>query len=166
MAGYTGSHNAIQTNYFQFVLDKVPNLVYFCQAVNLPGIQFGTFEQPTILSHPILSPVGSVRFEELVMVFKVDEELKNWLEIHNWILEMSHYIDHNTIKPWQSQRYGGKLLITNSAYKPKFSVSFRAMFPISLSGIPFATNTPDSTEALATVKFGFSDYTVEKLVNP
>ena len=40
------------------------------------------------------------------------------------------------------------------------------MFPISLSGINFNTVSTDSVEAIATVKFAFAQYTVEKLVNP
>jgi len=161
------SHNGILTNYFQFQLERVPNIVYFCQAVNLPGIKKFEFDQPTVLSHPIRSPVGAIRFDDLIMAFKVDEDLTNWLEIHTWITQMSHYEDdYSTITRWDTQRSNGRLLITNSSYKPKIKVEFRKMFPIELSGINFTSVSPDSVEAIATVKFAYSNYSIERLVNP
>jgi hypothetical protein len=161
------THNAILTNYFQFQLEKVPNIVYFCQAINLPGIRKGEFEQPTILSHPIRSPVGAIRFDDLTIAFKVDENLNNWREIHSWMKEMSHYTDdRTTIRPWDQQRTNARLLITSSSYRPKIKVEFRKIFPIELSGINFNSVSPESVEAVATAKFAYSDYDIEVLANP
>ena len=161
------THNGLLPNYFQFRLDKVPNIIYFCQSVNLPGITKLEFEQPTILSHPIRSPVNAIRFEDLIMTFKVDENLNNWLEIHNWIKDMSNYTDDTSFqKGWQYQREGGELLILNSSYAPKLKVKFRKLFPIKLDGLAFNTVAPDSQELFCTVKFAYSDYDIERLVNP
>jgi hypothetical protein len=160
------THNPLLTNFFQFQLAKVPNIVYFCQAATLPGIGFGEAEQPTILSHPIKVPVGSVRFDNLVLSFKVDEDMNNCLEIHNWIKDNSNYINDSLMTPYPDQASDGQLLITNSSYRPKIKVVFRRLFPIKLSGIQFNTVFPDSAEAVATVEFAFTDYSIERLVNP
>jgi hypothetical protein len=160
------THNALLTNYFQFSIERIPNIVYFCQAANLPGIQYGEAEQPTIFSHPIKVPVGSVRFDPLVLKFKVDENLNNWLEIHNWIKTISNYVDHGKLLPYTEQASDGDLLLTNSSYKPKIKITFKRLFPIKLDGIDFNTILPDATEAISSVTFSYTDYSIERLVNP
>ena len=157
------SHNALLVNYFQFSLKRIPNIVYFCQTANLPGMKFGETEQPTIFGHPIKVPVGAIRFDPLVIGFKVDENLKNWLEIHNWMKDNSNYFGDDMKNNYSDQASDADLLISNSTYKPKIKVSFRRLFPIELSQIQFNTITPDSMEANATVTFTFTDYKIEYL---
>jgi hypothetical protein len=162
----TENSNALLTNYFQFSIARVPNIVYFCQTANLPGIAFGEAEQPTIFSHPIKVPVGSVRFDPLVLNFKVDENLNNWIEIHNWIKTNSNYIQDGAMSPYLDQASDGDLLITNSSYKPKIKISFRRLFPVKLGNIEFSTVVPDATEAVSSVTFSYTDYSIERLETP
>jgi len=163
---YPESNNGLLSNYFQFRLERIPNLIWFCQSVNLPGLVIQEFDQPTTLSHPIRSPVGAIRFDDLIMSFKVDENLENWLEIHKWIQDMSNYTnDTSFIKPWDSQRTDGQLLILNSSYNPKIKINFKKLFPIKLDSLIFDTVNPDSKEIFSSARFAFSDYSIEKLVN-
>lgn len=169
MPGFTGpaTNNPLISNYFQLEIAKIPNTIWFCQAVVIPGIKFNEVDQPTILSHPIRSPVGALRFDDFVISFKVDENLKNWLEIHNWIKEMSHYTnDTSFMKSWHTQRTNGMLRTTSSSYNPKIQVNFTGLFPIDLGGLMLNTVEPDSKEIIATVKFAYSDYDINVLVNP
>ena len=174
MAGITASpetHNPLLVNYFEFVLDRVPNMTFFCQSANLPGLGMGVVQQETPFAYPINVPSGAIRFEELTLSFKVDENLTNWLELYNWIKRSSNYaIDcqdsanrYTTYS--QKTESNGSLLITNSSYKPKIKINFLNLFPTSLSGIQFSVALPDSFEAIATVKFIFTSYKIEKLVN-
>jgi len=171
MAGYTGSHNPLLTNYFEFVLDRVPNITYFCQAANLPGIVMGTDIQPTTFGLPVNIPVGNFRFENLQISFKVDENLNNWLEIWNWMKGNGNLDSSCSALPYKGTTTTlGKttsdamLFLTNSSYKPKFKVIFKHLFPVSLSGIVFSSTLPESTEALALAEFAFSGYTVETII--
>lgn len=157
------NHNALLVNYFEFSLTRIPNIVYFCQSANLPGMKFFETEQPTIFSHPIKVPVGAVRFDPLVIGFKVDENLKNWLEIHNWMKDNSNYSGNDMKNSYLNQASNATLLISNSTYKPKIKVVFRRLFPVELSQIAFNTITPDSMEAVATATFSFTDYNIEYL---
>jgi hypothetical protein len=155
--------NPLLVNYFQFILDRVPNMVYFCQSANLPGIAFGVAEQPTTLGHPVKVPTGAFRFEDLDLTFRVDENLTNWLEIHNWIKTTGNYNDDANTLPYNKKTSDATLIITNSVYKPKIKIHFKQVFPQFLSGINFAVNTPTATEALASVKFAHTGYNVERL---
>ena len=166
MSGYLGTHNTLLTNYFQFILNRVPNMVYFCQSVNLPGIGFGVADQPTSLGHPIKVPTGAFRFEDLVLSFRVDENLSNWIELHNWIATTGNYNSANSTLPYKDKTSEATLLITNSAFKPKTKVHFKHVFPQYVSGIVFSVNTAETPEAIATVKFAFTGYDIEALDSP
>jgi hypothetical protein len=169
MAGFTGpvSNNALINNFYQLEISTIPNTTWFCQAANLPGIKFYEVDQPTILSHPIRSPVGAIRFDDFGITFKVDENLKNWLEIHNWIKRMSNYTNDTSFsKPWNEQRSNGSLRITNSAYTPILEINFTGLFPTELGGLVFTTVEPDSKELMSTVKFAYADYDVRIFENP
>ena len=166
MATNPVTHNALIVNYFQFVLTRVPNMTYFCQSANLPGIVFGSAEQPTTLGFPVKVPTGSFRFEDLELSFRVDENLTNWKEIHTWIKTIGNYeSDENTL-PYSEKTSDARLLITNSSYRPKIAVNFKHVFPTSLSGLRFNTTAIDSLEMIATVVFGFTGYEIETLTNP
>ena len=172
MTSCSPSNNPLLVNYFQFILDRVPNMTYFCQSVNLPGIGFGVANQPTILGHPVKIPTGAFRFEDLELSFKVDESMSNWLELHTWIRTTGNYKDAATTLPYHETRFTlGKtsdatLLITNSAYKPKLKVHFKNVFPQYVSGINFLVNAATSTEAIATAKFAHTGYDIETLDTP
>jgi hypothetical protein len=166
MATNPATHNALIVNYFQFVLTRVPNMTYFCQSANLPGLAFGSAEQPTILGLPVKVPTGAFRFEDLDLTFRVDENLTNWREIHTWIKTTGNYeSDENTL-PYSQKTSDARLLITNSSYRPKIAVQFKHVFPISLSGLNFNTTATDSLEMTASVKFAFTGYEIETLSNP
>ena len=157
------THNVLQVNYFQFVLDRVPNMVYYCQTANLPGIGYGIANQPTVLGHAVNVPTGAFRFEDLQLTFRVDENLENWLEIYNWMRTTGNYESAANTLTYNEKTSGGKLIITNSSYKPKFSVDFKHIFPTYLSSINFSVTQPKSMEVISTVKFAFTGYTISGL---
>jgi hypothetical protein len=172
MTTQPSTQNPLLVNYFQFMLDRVPNMVYFCQSVSLPGIGYGVANQPTVLGHPVLVPTVAFRFEDMELAFRVDENMTNWLELHNWIKTTGNYEDDaNTLKYHPEGKKLGKtsdatLLITNSAYRPKLKVHFKHVFPKYVSGIMFGVTEQFSKEAIATVKFAHSGYSIERLDTP
>ena len=166
MATNPVTHNALIVNYFQFILTRVPNMTYFCQSANLPGLVFGSAEQPTTLGHPVKVPTGSFRFEDLELSFRVDENLTNWKEIHTWIKSIGNYESDEHTLPYSEKTSDARLLITNSSYRSKIAVNFKHVFPTSLSGLRFNTTAIDSLEMIATVVFAFTGYEIETLTDP
>jgi len=160
------SHSALHLNYFQFTLKRVPNMVYFCQEVNIPGLMHTTADQGTVLGLPVKIPGGAFTFEPFSVTFKVDEQIKNWLEIFNWIKSVGNYNKTSETSPYKDRFSDAKLIITNSSYKSKFAVNFKNIFPNSLSGIKFSTVLPDAMEAVATATFSFTNFDIETLDNP
>jgi len=159
------SSNPLLTNYFKFTLSRVPNMTYFCQTANLPGIGFGTALQPTNLGYPIKRPTGAVMFEDLLLTFKVDENLANWRELHNWIYEISNYNDDASTKREPLKTSEANLVVTNSSYRPNYSIIFREIFPVYLSGLDFSVTQPQSTPVVAAVRFSYTDYIVSAITS-
>ena len=155
--------NPLLVNYFQFILDRVPNMVYFCQSVNLPGIGFGVADQPTVLGHPVKVPTGAFRFEDIELTFRVDENMTNWREIYNWIYTTGNYISDAATLPHGKKTSDATLLVTNSAFVPKYKVHFKNVFPVYLGGIEFSVNTPTSTEVVCEAKFTHTGYEIEHI---
>ena len=60
---------------FRFILSNFPEVTYFCQAANIPGVSIGGIDFPTPLKNIQFSG-DEVSFEELSIRFVVDENLK------------------------------------------------------------------------------------------
>ena len=72
---------------FRFVLSNFPEVNYFCQSANIPGISIGQIDLPTPTSTGYMSG-DEVSFEELTISFVIDENMKNWLSIYDWIIAL------------------------------------------------------------------------------
>ena len=74
---------------FLFLLDRAKKTTFLCQKANIPS-----HLQQVILKyrHVVLSriPVESTAsYEDLTIEFIVDEDLRNYMEIHNWMRALS-----------------------------------------------------------------------------
>lgn len=154
--------NGILVTHFQFELRKISNVTYFCQSANLPGISIRSIEQITAFN-PIKRPGGEVAQEDFTINFMVDEELKNWFEIRNWIDECSTRRDSLKYKgPEKHLSSEGVLFILESNNQPRFKVSFEGMFPVSLGGLSFQTGA-DSGFQYSSATFSYTTFEVTKI---
>ena len=69
---------------FKLVLDKSPKMAFLCQTANIPSISVGEIDIPTrgLVQYPI---DGNIKYGELTLEFLIDENLENYLELHNWM---------------------------------------------------------------------------------
>ena len=167
--------NPLQPNKFLLAFGRLPNVQYFCQNVTVPGISMS--EVP--LNNPLVdiySPGEKAIYDLLNISFIIDEELKGWLEIHDWIRAMTfpenfqEYRDLSklskisgaiaTAKPQYSD---GSLVLLSSNNTPYYEFKFYGMFPTSISS--FIMNSSDSPENIITADaaFRYSYFDVKKL---
>ena len=70
---------------FRLTMQDAPNITWFCQAVNVPGVSIEGIDVTT--PHATIPFAGNkVSFEELSVRFIVDEHMKNWTEIYDRII--------------------------------------------------------------------------------
>lgn len=155
---------------FKFFIKKTPYTNFFIQKINLPSIRLVQVDT----SNPFVkTPYAGdhIDFGTLNIGFKIDEDLTNYLEIHNWILGLGFPERYEQYKDLQDKPvYTGDgivsdmtLTILSSTKTPNYEITFVDAFPISLSDIPF--NTVDTTVNFlnADVSFKYTHYTITKL---
>ena len=76
---------------FRFKILKIPNVEFFVQSVNIPGITLGSAQQTNPL-YDIPLPGDKITYASLDMSFLVDENLNNYKEIHDWILGLGFLV--------------------------------------------------------------------------
>ena len=149
---------------FKFALSKFPEVTYFCQAANIPGISVGSVEIGTPMKATYM-PGDEVIFEELSIRFVVDENLKNWLSIYDWIRALgtptSRDVEQYAKRKKESElTTEGILTVLTSNMNPQMHVKFHDLFPLSLSGISFDSSAADVDYVIADVSFQYDIYKI------
>lgn len=157
---------------FKFVLDKAPKTVFLCQTATIPGISMGSPEQPTAFKKIPLS--GDVVYEDLNINFLVDEDLNNYMEIHNWIKSISAADDFNRYKQFldvseestgmRSISSDGTMMVLTSNYNYNFQIKYADLFPVSLSALEFNVGGADIEYFTAQATFRYTIYTIETMI--
>lgn len=157
------NENALQLNEFKFILHRIPNVVYFCQSANIPGVTIGETMQPSPYSVKIRRPGSSVVQDNLSIKFVVGENMANWFEIRNWMKTLTgeRSFDGNA---WEQEKYSdATLLLMNSNSIPFVRVTFQRCWPIQMSGMDFSTTVTDVSPAICEVQFAYTGFDVEYL---
>ena len=70
---------------FRFIVDKLPNVNYFCQSAGPPAVALTELSLP----NPLLNlPFAGTKldYSPFDIRFRVDEDMKNYLEIYDWLV--------------------------------------------------------------------------------
>jgi hypothetical protein len=153
---------------FRLVLERTPTMNYFSQSASLPAISLGaTNVVNPLIDYPL--PGEKLTFSPFNISFRVDEDLKNYIEIYNWLVglgspsSMDQYKRFQNASINQSNLSDATLSILSSKYNPNLRVKFTNMFPESISQLLFTTTASDIDYLEATVSFRYSMYTIESL---
>ena len=154
---------------FKFQLNNFPEVNYFCQSANLPGISISAIDVPTALK-TIAIAGDEVNFEELTIKFIVDENMKNWLSIYDWIIGLGFPTKEGQEKYKKLSENSelttdATLTVLTGNMNPQINFIFQECFPLSLSSIAFDSGGTDIDYVTADVSFRYDVYTVENLLN-
>ena len=138
---------------FKFDVAALPNTSFFIQSVNLPGVSL----EAAVMAAPQLQNfsrhTGVITYEPLNVTFMIDEYLKNWQEVHEWIVGD------------ESKYTSAVLTILSSSMNPTMEIHFKEIFPTSLTEISFDSTTTDPVYQIATVTFNYIEYIIKNLLN-
>ena len=154
---------------FLFILDKARKVSFLCQKAEIPTVDLGQVEIPTRGLVPI--PVeGNMRYSEFSMEFIVDEDLRNYMQIHNWMRalgtpqefkERRVWLNKYADSPSEDPRFSDATLqVLNNNNIANFDVVFKDMFPVSLSSLPFDVTGGDNDYFTATATFRYTLYEI------
>ena len=161
---------------FRFSIKKLPNVNYFCQKASLPSISLDAIEFQTPFGN-IPRAGNKLKYSTIPISFRVDEDFKNYIEIHDWMVGLGHPEDfsqtrnlsNNTLAP--VRRMGsaasfvsdGTLNIQTSNRNPSINIFFYDMFPTDLTELVFDTTASDIDYIEATVTFSYRRYVIERV---
>jgi hypothetical protein len=170
---------------FQFSIKKMPNVNWFVQAANIPGVTLGEalHNMPPIDQY---LPGEKLTYDPLNLTFKVDEDFTNWMELKDWMIglgapegseQFRKYVGDpqinvdrkfSTVRPNPNQATDAymsdaTLVILNSNMNPNFEITFKDMFPTSISELNFDTTLADVEYITATATFRYISYTYRKI---
>lgn len=157
-----------QSSQFLVTLGNFPLAQYFCTTLTLPGVSVGRFDRSTSLAN--LPMVGDLMtFEDFTMTFMVDENLSNYQEIFNWMVNIGAPSDHSqfnkreradgmTMKGDRNLYSDIEVTILSSKNNPSVRCTLHDTFPLSLTGLTYTTQDTDATYLTADVSFAYSYY--------
>ena len=118
---------------FKFTLSKFPKVSFFSNTARIPDISLGTAIESTYLKD-IDIPGEKLTYGELNIRFLVDEDLKNYMSVHNWLTGLGfpespqQFIDitknQDGIEDKKEQYSDGSLHILNSNYNDIAAVAY------------------------------------------
>jgi len=142
---------------FKFNLELFKGVDFFCQSASIPEISMPFTEVPTPFRNIPIAPSGGVSFGDLAIRFIIDEEMENYLAIHDWIREYGLSEGRATDKDEYSYAI---LQILSSHSNVNHQVEFTNIFPVSLSSVPFDATVGDIEYLTADVVFKYEKYVI------
>ena len=163
--------NPLSSNGFILSITKLPDVTFFCQEANLPAMNLQSIDVMTPLSTvPFAS--DNLAFEDLVVEFLIDEDMKNYTSIYNWMVglgfprqneQYANFIDQQTVGFSRSTKESSDavLQILGSNLNPVKVIRFFDIIPVSLSSLNFQSTTTDVNYLTGSATFRINRYEFE-----
>ena len=150
MNNLTDNINMLTPGGFKIVIDskEFANLQFFCTNASLPAI--GQAETVTdFRNKTTFFPGEGLVFDTFNLTFIVDEEMKNYIEMFNWIKT------NHTSRPLFKDITMSILSNKNTTNK---QVMFHDAFPVALGGLDFTTQDTALDAVTCNVTFRFNKF--------
>ena len=154
---------------FKFSLSKFPKVDFFCNSARIPEITLGTAIQPSYLKE-IDIPGEKLIYGDLSIRFLVDEQLENYVAVHNWLTGLGfpetpqQFINKTTdtdgIRDLEEQFCDGGLHILSSNLRDVAIVKFKNLFPVSITSLNFDATETDINYFTASASFRYTVYNI------
>ena len=175
---------------FRFKIAKLPQVEFFIQTVNLPGISLPEATVQTPLWDYAV-PGDEISFQSLDISFLVDENLNNYKELHDWLSGLGFGKSHQQFADMRAtgtDRFPGTvastaasgtatpgpipegsiysdatLTILNSKNIAKTEVRFQNVFPTSIGSLSYNVQASDVDYLKASASFSYINYDIVQI---
>ena len=154
---------------FKFTLAKYPKVDFFSNSARIPEISLGTAIQPSYLKD-IDIPGEKLTYGDLTIRFLVDENMENYMAVHNWLKGVGfpetpqQYKDQTTdsdgIRDEKGVFSDGSLHILSSNFQDVAIVKFQDLFPVGLTSLEFDATETDINYFTAEVSMRYTVYNI------
>jgi len=175
---------------FRFKMTKLPQVEFFVQTANIPGITLDEVQQPTRLK-AIALPGSTLSFANLDLSFLVDENLNNYKELHDWLIGLgtpesdsqfagllaagsdrfpgstasSAATGSNTASPLNEGAIysDATLTVLNSKNIAKTEIRFKNVYPTSLGSLSYDIKASDVDYLQVSASFSYMGYSIVQI---
>ena len=154
---------------FKFTLAKYPKVSFFSNSARIPELSLGTAIQPSYLKD-IDIPGEKLTYGDLTIRFLVDENMKNYMAMHNWLKGIGFPETPQQFKDQTTDKDGlrdekevfsdGSLHILNSNFKDVAIVRFNDLFPVGLTSLEFDATETDINYFTAEATMRYTVYNI------
>jgi len=162
------NRNYLQASNFRLTFNTLPRVSFYCNECNVPGLEVPPVIQ-SAMPNPIPQPGTNVVFEDFIIDFFVDEDLRNYFELLYWIIGLGFPDSLSQIYNFQCFRDNGNnqsndginlfsdasLLILNSNYNVNYSVKFKEIFPYKVSALNLNSKLESTEPVTVTAYFKY-----------
>lgn len=152
------------------VINEIPTVDYFCTQIVLPTVSVDAIQRGTPLTkHQVHG--DTLIFTPLSIEFTIDEDMRNYEELFNWICRYStpakseQYIEGLTgpTRPHAFQYSDGSAILMTNKDNPNVFFEFESMFPTDLGTIDFNLKVDKPTVATCTATFNYTKFTLKRV---
>ena len=154
---------------FKFTLAKYPKVDFFSNSARIPELSLGTAVQPSYLKD-IDIPGEKLTFGDLTIRFLVDENMDNYMAVHNWLKGIGfpetpqqfkdQTTDSDGLRDEKELFSDGSLHILNSNFQDVAIVKFNDLFPVGLTSLEFDATETDINYFTAEVVMRYTVYSI------
>ena len=154
---------------FKFTLAKYPKVSFFSNSARIPELSLGTAIQPSYLKD-IDVPGEKLTYGDLTVRFLVDENMKNYMAVHNWLKGIGfpetpqQFADQTTnsdgVRDEKEVFSDGSLHILNSNFQDVAIVKFSDLFPVGLTSLEFDATETDINYFTAEATMRYTVYNI------
>ena len=174
---------------FKFNIHQLPKVEFFCTAANVPAISLGEAVFPTPYKEiPVMG--DTLTYDNLSISFIVDENLENYIEMHDWLTAIGFPKNRNQfstfrsstastpiatqgtsddigdVQPATSARgmFGDAILtVLTNKNNPVVEVRFQDIYPVALGALDFTQTSTDVEYISVTADFSYKIYDIVTL---
>ena len=171
---------------FKFNIHQLPKVEFFCTAANVPAISLGEAVFPTPYKEiPVMG--DTLTYDNLSISFIVDENLENYIEMHDWLTAIGFPKNRNQfstfrsstastpiatqgtsddigdVQPATSARgmFGDAILtVLTNKNNPVVEVRFQDIYPVALGALDFTQTSTDVEYISVTADFSYKIYDI------
>ena len=154
---------------FRFSIARLPHITYSIQSINLPSVTVEAGAGAQLSPFGILKvPGDKMQFSEVQVIFKVDEDLNNYMEVFNWLQGLAPNISFDSAKKMLNDPEKGlysdlTLTILDSSQNPNISIKYIDAFPVYLSELTFTSMDLENEFLTAQVNFAITRWEYNKV---
>jgi hypothetical protein len=151
---------------FVVSIKRLPNVQFFTQRAPIPGISTSPIQQPTRFN-PVFRSGDNISYSNLDLAFIIDEDMKNYLEIFEWIVGSNFPENHDQFRRIQDSADGLfsdiSVLVMNSKKNSNIEILYKNCFPVSLSDVQLDTTQSDVVYPEAVATFQYDTFSIRRL---